>query len=295
MAEQQALWDQRYGAGSLSQGGTRTASSRAPAMPAMSPEEVYSHLKKDPTDEDVAAGVRASGGQVVKVMGEDGVGVPMRDSPVWQESLERLRRLRTMSAPDGDKLVKAESEARQNDAETNLLKRAGAGDKDAATGLLANKGQGEHDSLNGGVGTYSRVRGDQSLNAVGTSAAGENAAQSKKYLADAEKTIAEGRDALADAKGGKSSERLSSQLNSVAATVKMMLDNKPSSKAGKEALEDYQRTLDRARKLQADLLAAMEGNLSGQAAPAPGPAAQSRAPAPAPRRLTYDPKTGTFK
>lgn len=267
LAQQQALYESRLGARTAAAGGARGL-----AAPAMDPEATYNFLKQQPTDQDVAADVRASGGQVIKTL-EGGV---MRDSPAWQESLERLRRLRTMSAPGGDKLVKAESESRQTDTETNILKRAAGGDQDAATGLLASKGQGEFDSLNGGVGTYSRVRGNQSLNAVGTSAAAENSAQAGKYKADAEKTLQDARAALDDVKGGGvRSERLSTQLNAVTGTVKNLLENKPRSTASKEEQDWYQSTLAAARQLQAQLLSKMNAD----PAAAPASPAQSTAPA----------------
>lgn len=275
LARQQALYESRLGA--------RTAAA-GPAAPSMDPEATYNFLKQQPGDEDVAADVRASGGQVIKTL-EGGV---MRDSPAWRESLERLRRLRTMSTPDGDKLVKAESESRQTDTETNILKRAAGGDQDAATGLLASKGQGEFDSLNGGGGTYSKVRGNQSLNAIGASAAAENSAQANKYKADAEKTLQDAKSALDDVNGGGARvERLSTQLNAVTGTVKNLLENKPRSTAGKDEQEWYQSTLAAARQLQAQLLSKMNAD----PAAAPGSPAQS----PKPAAAAKPPKSGQSK
>lgn len=255
LARQQALYESRLGGRTAAAGGAR-----GPAAPAMDPEATYNFLKQQPSDEDVAADVRASGGQVIKTL-EGGV---MRDSPAWQESLERLRRLRTMSTPDGDKLVKAESESRQTDTETNILKRAAGGDRDAATGLLASKGQGEFDSLNGGGGTYSKVRGNQSLNAIGTSAAAENSAQAGKYKAEADDVPAKRKD------GSRTEERLVS-----AEERRQAADLRAEIKDIEKELESVKRSDPRRAQLEAELAKLRAEQASMRAGRASGAPAQS--------------------
>lgn len=276
LAQQQALLEARYG-GRGGAPGTRTS---APQAAAMDPEATYNFLKQQPSDEDVAAGVRADGGQVIKTL-EGGY---MRDSEAWRESLERLRRLRTMSAPGGDKLVKAESESRQLDTETGILDRAARGDRDAAAGLLASKGRGEYDGLPGGKGIFSQVRGNQSLNSVGTSEAGENSAKAKKAIAEAEDVPAKRK------AGGGTEERL------VAAEERRQAaDLRAEIKDIEKELEGVKRSDPRRPQLEAELARLRAEQASMRAGRAPAAPAQSPPPAGGAKRLTYDPKTGTFK
>lgn len=74
---------------------------------------------------------------------------------------------------------------------TGLINRVAGGGKqgDAVRALLAAKGKGEFDNL-GGNGVFSGIDGGQQLNAVGTSAAGENNAQAGAAKASAASSYA---------------------------------------------------------------------------------------------------------
>lgn len=252
-------------------GGGAVPSARVGATPAFESPEAERKFRATPeSDEEIAAQVRAEGGQVIKTL-EGGY---VKNTDQWRDGLERLRQIRQVAA--GDKISDV-SEAGMDQELTRQQRRAGEGDRTSQEGILVSKGKDPLETAARAEAQEAKADKDKRTDPNARRGSGGGAPRA----ADPLRSLKEERVAL-DADLG----RMERRINSLRSAMK---DQNSAARAESQKQIDALMAQSADIQRRKDAVVARIGG--GGAAPAQSPAA----PASSATRLVWDPASKTFK